>query len=35
MPPWEKDYAEFGEDVGVCDVEVVLQRGHGNVATEL
>ncbi len=35
MPPWKHDDAEFGEDVRVCDVEVVLQGRDGDVATKL
>ena len=35
VPPGEEDDEEFGEDVGVGDVEVVLQLGDVDVAVEL
>lgn len=35
MSPWEKDQKDFIQDVGVGDVEVVFERGDGDVAIEL
>lgn len=35
VSPWEEDESEFPQDIGVGDVEVVLQCGNGDVAVEL
>ena len=35
MSPGEKDDEQLGEDVGVADIEIVLERGDGDVAVEL
>lgn len=35
MPPWEEDDAQFGEDVRVCDIEVVPEGGDRNEASNL
>lgn len=35
MPPREEDEEEFTEDVGGRNIEVVFQRGDGNVAIDL
>jgi hypothetical protein len=35
VTPGKEDEEEFGENVGVGHVEVVLQGGNGNIAVEL
>jgi hypothetical protein len=35
MPPWEENDAQFGDDVGVGNVEVVFECRDGNETTEL
>jgi hypothetical protein len=35
VPPGEEDDAELGEDVGVGDVEVVLEGADGDVFADL
>lgn len=35
MPPGEKDNEELVDDVEIGDVEVVLERGHIDIAANL